>query len=288
MTDRKNIKKTPRFDRRNLSKIKAILAENVDFAYRSDLLNYDLEKFYKSFYRAIREAVDIISKIPKSSPIFKAPAIIINRMFGSHGKNHALKHPPIFWHRALKEPDVTKLLEKVLKNTHYFQTFVSATCECLGLDVPDFSSLLLDNSVMIEAEYLAEEKKRIDLFLAWGQKNTAQVFLYEVKFNCFKADNPFKIYENAAKNELKSRRAEAKKPVLIFLIQSPKSEESFKKNKETFPEWKILYWHELLPCWEKNIQTQLTDKNIPYEQKSNCASLRRSIFEILYKATSEK
>ena len=216
----------------------------------------------------------------------------LNLIWGQDWPGHALRNPPIFWHRPLREADITKLIVATLQDDQLsIRAFLRALCEASGSlsDKHNVERFLpKPDDVIVRAEDLAKGKKRIDILFEWGKGSAARVVVLEVKFGAI-AENPFDVYEEQAKIRLEKRTHPEKGTCddfsnaigYFFVIQHASSEQEV-SDKSCFKRdcnaWRVVYWQDLLRRWEKNLQKEYIT-NIP---DSTGASVRRSIFNKVY------
>ena len=210
----------------------------------------------------------------------------LNLIWGQDWPGHALRNPPIFWHRQLREADITKLIVATLQGDNLsIRAFLRALCEASGSlsdnhNVERF--LPKHDDVIVRAEDLAKGKKRIDILFEWGKGSAARVVVLEVKFGA-SAENPFDVYEEQAQIRLEKRNGDDFSNAIgyFFVIQHASSEQEVSDNscfKRDCNAWRVVYWQDLLRRWEKNLQKEYIT-NLP---DSTGASVRRSIFNKVY------
>ena len=216
----------------------------------------------------------------------------LNFIWGQDWPGHALRNPPIFWHRPLREADITKLIVATLQDDRLsIRAFLRALCESSGSlnDVENVERFLpKHDDVAVRAEDLAKGKKRIDILFEWGKGGAARAVVLEVKFGA-SAENPFDVYEEQAKIRLRKRIHPDKRNGddfssaigYFFVIQHASSEREVRK-KSCFTRdcnaWRVVYWQDLLRRWEEHLQKEHIT-NIPDRAG---ASVRCSIFNKVY------
>lgn len=209
----------------------------------------------------------------------------LNLIWGQDWPGHALRNPPIFWHRQLREADITKLIVATLQGDNLsIRAFLRALYESSGsLNNENVERFLpKHDDVIVRAEDLAKGKKRIDILFEWGKGSTARVVVLEVKFGA-SAENPFDVYEEQAQIRLEKRNGDDFSNAIgyFFVIQHASSEQEI-SDKSCFKRdcnaWRVVYWQDLLKRWEKNLQKEYIT-NLP---DSTGALVRRSIFNKVY------
>lgn len=215
----------------------------------------------------------------------------MDRLLGPDWHGHALRHEPIFWHRSLREPDITKLIDKTLlhDNQKNIRAFLRALCTCC--DSVEEKHFIRDgaNIDIVGAEVttrlrektsddIKNEKGRIDNIIVWGNGDDARIVVIEAKFDA-KLDNPLDRYEAKAKEFYEDRCGtdESAHILYVLLVQNyiPDLEHELEKLRAK-EQWHIVYWQDLLPKWE----TFLKENNVTISRPA--ASVRHSIFQKIY------
>ena len=269
--------------------------EPRNFFYDKSLLSFIDGPFAAAFVEETRNITSLICKESCFDSYGHGASLNssdLNFIWGQDWPGHALRNPPIFWHRPLREADITKLIVATLQDDRLsIRAFLRALCESSGSlnDVENVERFLpKHDDVAVRAEDLAKGKKRIDILFEWGKGGAARVVVLEVKFGA-SAENPFDVYEEQAKIRLRKRIHPDKRNGddfssaigYFFVIQHASSEREVRK-KSCFTRdcnaWRVLYWQDLLRRWEEHLQKENVT-NIP---DSAGASVRCSIFNKVY------
>jgi len=262
-----------------------------NFSYNQSLLSFIDGRFDTAFVEETRDIVCLICKeIGFDSSGYGASlnSNDLNLILGQDWPGHALRTPPIFWHRQLREDDITRLIVSTLQGDKLsIRAFLRALCESSGSlnDIDNVERFLpKHDDVVVRAEDVARDKKRIDILFEWGTGRTARVVVLEVKFGS-DTKNPFDIYEEQAKIRLE-KRAHPENVTshdfsnaigYFFVIQYASSEREVREKsyfKRDCNAWRIVYWQNLLRQWEKYLQKEYVT-SLP---DSAGASVRCSIF----------
>lgn len=269
--------------------------EPRNFFYDKSLLSFIDGPFAAAFVEETRNITSLICKESCFDSYGHGASLNssdLNFIWGQDWPGHALRNPPIFWHRPLREADITKLIVATLQDDRLsIRAFLRALCESSGSlnDVENVERFLpKHDDVAVRAEDLAKGKKRIDILFEWGKGGAARVVVLEVKFGA-SAENPFDVYEEQAKIRLRKKIHPDKRNGddfssaigYFFVIQHASSEREVRK-KSCFTRdcnaWRVVYWQDLLRRWEEHLQKEYVT-NIP---DSAGASVRCSIFNKVY------
>ena len=185
--------------------------EPRNFFYDKSLLSFIDGPFAAAFVEETRNITSLICKESCFDSYGHGASLNssdLNFIWGQDWPGHALRNPPIFWHRPLREADITKLIVATLQDDRLsIRAFLRALCESSGSlnDVENVERFLpKHDDVAVRAEDLAKGKKRIDILFEWGKGGAARVVVLEVKFGA-SAENPFDVYEEQAKIRLRKR-----------------------------------------------------------------------------------
>ena len=251
--------------------------------------------------------VEFVQEIQKellgSFAILKTPAVHLafaqkpltetaNTLFGEIWEHHPLLAPPLLWHKAFSEPDVTKLMRTLMQGNSahaqaFKRTFLQAVAHLCGDTTGRFVPAQKER-VEVFAEKMAKDEDsmgRIDLLFEWGKNETARAVVIEVKFQAA-INNPCEAYEKTVKNALEKKGGDMGNLLPVFLVQKPLAVDEQKH-------WHCVFWQELLPRWEHYLRGSAlvsafkVSTEHEQEQLRNCSALRRTIINKIYGAHNE-
>ena len=266
-----------------------------------ELLRFVEEVFESAHQTNIKDLIASICRTQKKTSItfMPPPSAPIDKILGPDWSGHALRCNPVFWHRSLKEKDITKLMAQSLSgNVLSIQAFLRAVCEACSVDgkierfVPprsakvevlaEYPTKCRNSDGSIAGDIASNGDGFIDILVRWQAEDGVRVVIFEVKFDAA-AENPFMSYENEATAMIGSTCADRNNNVLLlFLIQHASSErEMIDRNhfeNSSGYQWHVIYWQNFLPIWERCLRHEYTHAARP----ENSGSLRRSIFDKIY------
>ena len=260
------------------------------FSYNAAMVEFIKGPFSTALLKSTRETVALLCQQHHADLFSNAftPPEGISNLFGPDWPGHALRHQPVFWHRELTEPDITKLVVATLqddrRSTRALLRALHQASDSPKNDVERFLPSAKD--ITVRAEEVSQKNKRIDILFEWGHAQTARIVVLEVKFDA-SADNPFADYEDLAESRLKSRTCEDSENNIhyFFVIQHASSmravigEQALEQHfTRTANPWRIVFWQKLLQLWE----THLKEEHALSLPNSSGASVRHSIFKKIY------